>query len=151
MQSSRIHDKTPLPLAASLTRLSLNHRCPRCGKGYLYAGILQLKGSCPECGLDLSRADTGDGPAFFVITIMGALIVLLPAILELIAPSPLWLHLTLWIPFVGLGSLWMLRLFKSGLVALQYKHHLLFETQPPHEGESKSARQAPRDSAEGAS
>lgn len=122
---ARPHDKEPLPLASSLANLSLQHRCPRCGNGHLYAGILRLKNQCGECELDLSRADTGDGPAFFVITIMGALIVLLPAILELVSPSPLWLHLALWVPFIGFGSLWMLRLFKSGLVALQYKHHLL--------------------------
>lgn len=129
MTIERPHDKKPLPLARSLTFLSLKNRCPKCGEGHIYAGILALKERCPnpECELSFENVDTADGPAFFVITIMGALIVLLPAILELIAPSPLWVHLTLWVPFVGLGSLWMLRLFKSGLVALQYKHHLLEE------------------------
>lgn len=121
----RPHDKKPLQLATSLAKLSLTHRCPSCAKASIYAGLLALKQECPECKLALSRADTGDGPAFFVITIMGALIVLLPAILEIISPSPLWLHLLLWIPFMILGSLWMLRLFKSGLVALQYKHRRL--------------------------
>ena len=126
----RPDDKSPLPLAASLLFLSFRHRCPQCGKEKLYAGILALKSECENCGLDLSRADTGDGPAFFVITIMGALIVLLPALLELIAPSPLWLHALLWVPFMIFGSLWMLRLFKSGLVALQYKHRILEEGTP---------------------
>jgi uncharacterized protein (DUF983 family) len=132
MAVDRPHDKKPLPLARSLTFLSLKNRCPKCGVGHIYAGMLALKERCPnpECELSFENADTADGPAFFVITIMGALIVLLPAMLELISPSPLWVHLTLWVPLVGLGSLWMLRLFKSGLVALQYKHHLLEEEGP---------------------
>ncbi|MRE57209.1 DUF983 domain-containing protein, partial [Klebsiella quasipneumoniae] len=37
-------------------------RCPRCGEGPVFKGYLQLRESCPECGLDYSFADPADGP-----------------------------------------------------------------------------------------
>ena len=103
--------------------------CPRCGEGKLYDGVLHLAESCEGCGLDFRAQDVGDGPAFFVITIMGALIVTLPAIVEWVVGWPLWLHALVWLPFLGFGSLAMLRFFKSWLLAMQYKHQLL----PPQE------------------
>ena len=42
-------------------------RCPRCGKGRLYAGFLTLRPSCESCGLDYAFIDAGDGPAIFII------------------------------------------------------------------------------------
>lgn len=99
--------------------------CPRCGEGKIYKDVLALADNCDACGLDLTQADIGDGPAFFVITIMGALIVALPAAVEWMIGWPLWLHVLVWLPFMGLGSLVMLRFFKSWLLALQYKHHRL--------------------------
>jgi len=47
-------------------------RCPRCGKGKLYAGFLDLRPNCESCGLDYAFIDTGDGPAIFLIMIAGA-------------------------------------------------------------------------------
>src|ERR1700729_3215435 len=44
-------------------------RCPRCGKGKLYAGFLELRSACESCGLDYAFIDTGDGPAIFIIMI----------------------------------------------------------------------------------
>lgn len=128
----------PLPLAASLSTLSLRHRCPRCGEGHLFDGLLRIKQQCDVCQLDLEQEDAGDGPAFFVITIMGALIVLLPALLELTIPLPFWAHALIWIPFMIGGSLWLLRVFKSGLIALQYRHHL-FAQSPMREEEKYDA------------
>ena len=50
-------------------------RCPRCGKGKLYAGFLTLRTNCEACGLDYAFMDSGDGPAVFVIMIAGAIVV----------------------------------------------------------------------------
>ena len=41
--------------------------CPRCGEGDLFAGYLKVAPRCESCGLDLAFADSGDGPAVFVI------------------------------------------------------------------------------------
>ena len=38
----------------------LRCRCPRCGKGELFAGFLTLQSRCEVCGLDYGFADSGD-------------------------------------------------------------------------------------------
>jgi len=94
--------------------------CPRCGKGRLFSGLLKLAASCDNCGLDYSFADAGDGPAVFVILIVGFVVVGLALWAEVSFNPPLWLHFLLWIPLtVGL-SLSALRLVKGVLVTLQY-------------------------------
>ena len=44
-------------------------RCPRCGEGRLFAGYLSVKPRCDHCGLDFTFANSGDGPAVFVMLI----------------------------------------------------------------------------------
>src|SRR6202035_9601 len=57
--------------AISAIRAALGCRCPRCGQGRLFAGLLSVRGACEVCGLDLSGQDAGDGPAVFVILFLG--------------------------------------------------------------------------------
>lgn len=95
-------------------------RCPRCGKGRLFAGFLSLAPRCTKCGLDYSFADSGDGPAVFVIFAVGIIIVGLAAVVEAVfRPAP-YVHLLIWIPATLVLSLALLRPFKATLVALQY-------------------------------
>ena len=42
--------------------------CPRCGKGKLFAGFLDLRPGCESCGLDYAFIDAGDGPAIVMVT-----------------------------------------------------------------------------------
>ena len=100
-------------------------RCPRCGKGALYDGLLSVAPRCTRCGLDLGAHDAGDGPAVFVVFALGAVVVALGAIVEAKFAPPVWVHLLLWTPFVLVASVVMLRLFKAGLIALQYRHRAL--------------------------
>src|SRR3712207_9462881 len=44
--------------------------CPRCGKGKLFRGFLALAPRCEVCGLDFGFADSADGPAFFIMSIV---------------------------------------------------------------------------------
>jgi uncharacterized protein (DUF983 family) len=57
-------------------------RCPRCGKGKLYAGFLDLRPYCEVCGLDYAFIDAGDGPAIFIIMLAGAVVVTAALIVE---------------------------------------------------------------------
>ena len=57
-------------------------RCPRCGEGKLFAGYLTVAPRCGHCGLDLAEIDTGDGPAFFVVLVVGAIVAPLALALE---------------------------------------------------------------------
>lgn len=97
-------------------------RCPRCGRGPLFDGFLQVAERCPECGCDLRKADSGDGPAVFIIFIMGALIVPLALLVESAFAPPYWVHVAVWPPVILGGTLALLRPMKATLIALQFHH-----------------------------
>jgi uncharacterized protein (DUF983 family) len=100
----------------------LRCRCPRCGRGKLFEGFLKVRSSCPACGLDLAWADAADGPAVFVIFIVGGIVVALALLVENWFAPPYWLHLVIWSPVILIGSIALLRPMKATLIALQYRH-----------------------------
>ena len=100
-------------------------RCPRCGQGKLYDGLLSVAASCARCGLDLRAQDAGDGPAAFVVLILGAVSVALAILIEAKFEPPAWIHLVLWPPFVIGGGILLMRHLKAGMIALQYHHRSL--------------------------
>ena len=108
--------------AVSPYRAGLNCRCPRCGEGRLFKGLLEVRPQCETCGLDLSKADSGDGPAVFIILILGAVVVLAALLLESLISPALWVHMAIWPVVIIAGSIWMLRPAKSLLIALQFKN-----------------------------
>jgi uncharacterized protein (DUF983 family) len=107
---------------AAILRAALLSLCPRCGKGKLYAGWLELAPRCTHCGLDYAMFDAGDGPAVFVILIAGALVSGAALYVEFTYAPPFWLHAVLWIPTILVLSLGLLRLSKSLLLILQFRH-----------------------------
>jgi uncharacterized protein (DUF983 family) len=111
--------------AVSPLRAALGCRCPRCGRGKLFVGLLQVRPACEVCGLDLSAQDAGDGPAVFVILFLGLIVVGLAALVEIRFSPPIWVHLVLWTPVILGGAVIMLRPLKAGLIALQFRHRLL--------------------------
>jgi len=108
------------PLSAALSC-----RCPRCGKGKLYDGLLTIAPRCKSCGLDLAAQDAGDGPAVFVVLILGAIVVGLAILVEIKFEPPIWVHLLLWTPVILGGAILLLRPLKAWLIAMQYRHNLL--------------------------
>lgn len=88
----------------------------------MFDGLLAVKPRCPSCDLDYSKIDAGDGPAVFVILILGFIVVGLALWVELRFGPPLWLHMVLWTPLILGGSIAMLRPFKATLIALQFRH-----------------------------
>ena len=98
--------------------------CPACGKGALFDGLLHIAEHCSACGQDLRAQDSGDGPAFFAITIVGFLVVGLAAWVELTWHPSIGVHMLIWTPFILLSSTYTLRLFKALLIAYQYHYKL---------------------------
>ena len=111
-----------LPTVAQSAMRGLACRCPRCGKGKLYAGFLNLRPRCESCGLDYAFIDSGDGPAIFLIMIAGAIVVGSALIVEIKYQPPFWLHAALWLPLVLATTLLPMRSMKSLLIALQFHH-----------------------------
>lgn len=105
------------PIAAGLKGC-----CPRCGEGQLFSRFLTVAPRCSNCRLDYSFADAGDGPAVFVILIIGFIVVGSALWLEVSHNPPLWLHLLLWVPLTLALSLTALRLIKGVLITLQYRN-----------------------------
>lgn len=97
-------------------------RCPRCGKGKLFAGFLTLRPRCDACGLDYNFVDAGDGPAIFIIMIAGAIVVTCALIVEVKYQPPYWVHAVLWIPLILVTTLLPLRGMKALLISLQFHH-----------------------------
>lgn len=110
-------ETAPSPIITGLKGL-----CPRCGKGHLFKGFLSVRPACEVCGLDFSFADSGDGPAFFVMSAVGIVVVGLALWVEFAFSPPIWLHLVLWSALSIILSLALVRPSKGALVALQYRH-----------------------------
>ncbi len=86
----------------------------------MFDGLLRVAPKCGACGLDFSFADTGDGPAIFVMMIAGFLIVGVAAYVEIVYQPPYWVHALIFIPFSAIVCIGMLRPTKGLLIALQY-------------------------------
>lgn len=108
--------KVPPYLAA------LRAACPRCGQGNLFDGFLTLKAACPNCGLSYKSFDAADGPAVFIIFVVGFAVVGGAAVLEVSFQPPMWLHMVIWLPMSVALSLALLRPFKSLFISLQYRY-----------------------------
>ncbi len=96
--------------------------CPRCGRGKLFQGFLSLRSCCDVCGLDYSFADSGDGPAVFIMFLAGFIVVFAALVTEVVYQPPLWVHAALWLPLILIVTLSPLRPMKGILIALQYHH-----------------------------
>ena len=97
-------------------------RCPRCGEGRLFSGVLGIRERCEACGLDLRAVDTGNGPAALVIMVLGAIIVGLAFWVEFRFAPPFWVHAILWPLLTVPAAVAMIRVLKAGLVWSQYRN-----------------------------
>ena len=76
---------------------------------------------CPNCGLDFDSFNVGDGPAAFLIFIVGTIVVVSALVVDGAYAPPWWVHLV-WLP-VGLYlTVGGLRLGKGWLIAQEYRH-----------------------------
>jgi len=109
--------KEPSPL-----QVALRGMCPRCGNRTLFAGVAAFAPKCRACGLDFQGFNVGDGPAAFLVLIVGGVITGLAIALELAAEPPFWVHILLWFPLTALMVVGLLRIAKALLLALEYGH-----------------------------
>ena len=107
---------TPSLAAASLAGL-----CPRCGARTLFAGLARFAPACRACGLDFTAFNVGDGPALFLILIIGTVLTVAALVVDAAFSPPYWVHLV-WIPVGLLLTLGGLRAAKAWLIAQEYVH-----------------------------
>ena len=102
------------------TRTGLKGRCPRCGQGQLFAGVLQIKPQCTSCRLDFSAFDVGDGAVVFVVMFANIIVLGGALALENAFSPPLWLHIIIWPVVIIALCIWLTRLIKGVLLAHQF-------------------------------
>ena len=95
--------------------------CPRCGARTLFNGWVRFADRCRGCGLDFSSFNVGDGPAAFLILIVGAIVVAGALFLDAAAEPPWWVHLV-WIPVAAALTIGGLRVSKAWLLGQEYRH-----------------------------
>lgn len=108
--------------ATPLVRAALSARCPACELGPLYRGWLAFAPRCRACGLDYTRFNVGDGPAAFLILIVGGLVTALALFLQIAANPPFWVHILLWVPIATGLIILCLRVSKAALLILEYRN-----------------------------
>lgn len=110
--------ETPVSLPHSILRC----RCPRCGRGNLFKGILAVPDRCSVCSLDLRQSDTGDAGAVPIVILLGAIVGGLAIWTEFRFDPPWWLHALLW-PIVTVpAAIFLMRLAKSAMIGMQFRH-----------------------------
>jgi uncharacterized protein (DUF983 family) len=104
------------PLAGALAG-----RCPRCKSKTLFSGWVRFADRCRACKLDYSTFNVGDGPAAFLIFIVGAILVVGALVVDGAFSPPWWVHL-IWGP-IGLAlTIIGLRWGKALLITQEYIH-----------------------------
>jgi uncharacterized protein (DUF983 family) len=109
---------TPPPIVQTI----LSCRCPRCGRGKLFKGVLAVHDRCPACDLNLQQSDTGDAGAVPVIILLGAIVGGLAIWTEFHFSPPWWLHALLWPVITIPAAIVLMRLSKSAMIAMQFRH-----------------------------
>jgi uncharacterized protein (DUF983 family) len=112
--------KAPVSEPSSL-KAALAGDCPRCGSRTLFAGWVTFAKTCRNCGLDLDSFNVGDGPAAFLIFIVGAITVVGALVVDGAFSPPWWVHLV-WIPVATALTVGGLRFSKAWLLAQEYRH-----------------------------
>ncbi|MFN3700555.1 MAG: DUF983 domain-containing protein [Alphaproteobacteria bacterium] len=122
-------------------------KCPRCQIGDLYESgfmAMTIRAHCAHCGLKLSDHDCADGPAVFLIFVLGFSLVPLALLLDALVVIPLWVHGVVW-SIVALGAtLGSLRPLKAYIIALQYKHLPWDQNEGDQEGNEDNKEDAPQ-------
>jgi uncharacterized protein (DUF983 family) len=99
-------------------------RCPSCGKGRMFRAFLKVADRCPSCGEALHHHRADDAPAYFVILIVGHVVVPLALIVEVAYSPPYWVHAVLWLPLTVALAVGLLTPIKGTIVGWQWANYM---------------------------
>ncbi len=109
------------PTETSSLSAAIGGNCPRCRAHTLFDGWVRFAPTCRACGLDLASFNVGDGPAAFLIFIVGTITVVGALVVDGAFSPPWWVHLV-WVPVATILTIGGLRVSKGWLLAQEYKH-----------------------------
>ena len=87
----------------------------------MFGGWVRFAKRCPSCALDFEEFNVGDGPAAFLIFIVGTIVVVGALIVDGLYSPPWWVHL-IWVPVATALTIGGLRVSKAWLLAAEYRH-----------------------------
>ena len=89
----------------------------------MFKGFLSFASRCEACGEDFELEDAGDGPAVFVILLVGIFVIPFALAFQLITNAPLWLTMLIWAPIITGACLALLRPLRGVMFALQWANN----------------------------
>lgn len=105
-------------------RTGLRCRCPACGEGKLFRSYLKVANTCPNCGEELHHHRADDAPPYFVIIIVGHLLIGSVLHIEMVYSIAPIIYLMTLIPLTFILSLWMLPIVKGAVVGAQWANYM---------------------------
>ena len=99
----------------------LRGSCPACGNGRIFRAYLKVNDVCPNCGEEFFHQRADDAPPYLTILVVGHVVGSLMLLIETYwSDAPIWLHAMIWPTLALILSLWLLPIFKGGLIAHQW-------------------------------
>jgi uncharacterized protein (DUF983 family) len=121
--TAALPDLPERPTRTSLRRGFFGY-CPACGRGRMFRAFLKVADQCPACGEALHHHQADDAPAYFVILIVGHLVVPLALIVEIAWSPPYWLHAAIWLPLTAGLAIGLLQPVKGAIVGWQWANYM---------------------------
>lgn len=90
----------------------------------MFRAFLKVADRCPACGEELHHHRADDAPPYFVIFIVGHIVVPLALWTELAYTPPYWVHWSLWLPLTALLSIGLLQPVKGAVVGWQWAQYM---------------------------
>jgi uncharacterized protein (DUF983 family) len=104
--------------------LGLRGRCPNCAQGKMFRAFLKVVNKCSICGQELRHHRADDAPAYFVILIVGHIVVALALAIETAFRPAYWIQFVVWFPVTLALSLSLLQPVKGAIVAVQWNYRM---------------------------
>lgn len=86
----------------------------------MFAGWVRFADTCRACGLEFSSFNVGDGPAAFLILVIGAVLTAAALVVDGMFAPPFWVH-GVWIPVGVAVTLIGLRWAKALLLTQEFR------------------------------
>ena len=99
----------------------LRGRCPACGQGRILHDYLKVNDACPACGEEFHHHRADDFPPYITIFVVAHILgAAMFAVDDRWPDLPTAFHFITWPALCILMSLWLLPIFKGGLIAYQW-------------------------------
>ena len=90
----------------------------------MFRAFLKVVDRCEVCGENLSHHRADDAPAYFVILIVGHIVVALALETEVLFAPPYWLYVAIFTPLTLGLALGLLQPVKGAIVGLQWAAYM---------------------------